>query len=225
MAATLAAARHRLPTGGRRIDVQSEQSEHAVANELIGLATGVDDGLRGRAEEAINQEYDVERQSRFGQLGRAAHVDEHADDVALLADVDAAAIADKIGADMRGKHGDDSNIGVGPQLAGQPDCRIGTSADAGEHKRLAPGRPRQRATIADNADTAGGASRPPAAHAGVRHVEAQARFEDAQALRHAHLTVGIGDGNHAAPAFPQRAQAARGKHQTDEADIADRKIK
>ena len=95
---------HRLPASGGRIDIEPEQSEHAVADELIGLSAGIEHRLRGRAEETIDQENDVERQPRFGELGRAAHVDEHADDVAFLADMDAAPVADEIGADIRRQH-------------------------------------------------------------------------------------------------------------------------
>jgi hypothetical protein len=101
----------------------------------------------------------------------------------------AVSIADKVGADIWGQHGDDGHIGVWAQLTGQPDCGIGTDANAGEYRRLATGRWRQCATIADHANAAGGASRPAATDAGVRHVEAQARFENAQALRHAHLAA------------------------------------
>ena len=71
-------------------------------------------------------------------------------------------------------------------------------------------------TIADDADAAGGAARPAAADAGVRNFVAQARFEHAQALRHAHLPVGIGQRDHAAAALAQRAHAARGENQADE---------
>ena len=58
---------HRLPTGGRRVDTEAEQGEHAIADVLVGLATGVDHGLRGRAQETIDQEYDVEWQTGLGQ--------------------------------------------------------------------------------------------------------------------------------------------------------------
>ena len=41
----------RLPACGRRIDVEPEQGEHAVADELVRLTAGRDHRLRGRLDE------------------------------------------------------------------------------------------------------------------------------------------------------------------------------
>ena len=164
----------RLPAGGRRIGVEPEQRQHAVADELVGLAAGVGHRARHRVDKAVDQEHDVEGQARLRQAGRAAHVDEHADDVALLADIDALAVAHEIGADVGRQHRDDRDVGLRPQLAGEPDRGIAAGADARQHESLASGRPRQRAPVADDAYAAGRAARAAAADAGVRNVVAQA---------------------------------------------------
>src|ERR1700676_3900830 len=127
----------------------------AVANELVWLSAGVDHRLRDRLQETIDQEYDIEWQPRLGQLGRSAHVDEHADDIALFTDVDAAPIADKIGTDIGRQNGNDGYIGLRSKLTCKPDRRVGGGANARKHKCLAAGRPRQRAAIAHDANAAG----------------------------------------------------------------------
>ena len=58
----------------------------------------------------------------------------------------------------------------------------------------------------------------------MRHVEAQARFQNAQALRHADLPVRVRHREHAAAALAQRAHATRREHQPDRSDIADWKV-
>src|SRR5882762_8884662 len=67
----------------------------AVADELVRLSAGIDHSLRCGFEETVDQENGVERQACLGKLGRAAHVDEHADDVMLLADIDTLAVTDE----------------------------------------------------------------------------------------------------------------------------------
>ena len=111
--------------------------------------------LRRRLEEAIDQEYDVERQARLGELGRSAHIDEHADDIAFFTDVDAVPIADKIGVDVGRQHGNNGYIRLRSKLTGQPDGRVGAGANARKHKCFTAGRPRQRAAIANDTHTAG----------------------------------------------------------------------
>src|ERR1700692_3678881 len=105
--------------------MKAEQRKQAVANELVWLSAGVDHRLRGRLQETIDQEYDIEWQPRLGQLGRSAHVDEHADDIALFTDVDAAPIADKIGADIGWQHRNNRHIGLGSKLTGETNRRVG----------------------------------------------------------------------------------------------------
>ena len=112
---------HRLPAGGRRIDIEAEQCKQAVADELVRLPAGVDHRLRCGLQETIDQEHDIERQTRLGHPGRPAHVDEHADDIALFTDVDAAPVADKVGADIGRQHGNDGDIVLRPKLAREPD--------------------------------------------------------------------------------------------------------
>src|SRR6478735_4774785 len=98
--------------------MKPEQRKQTVADELVGLAAAVDHCLRGRLQEAVDQEYRVERQARLGQPGRSAHVDEHADDITLLTDIDALAIADEIRADIGGEHWNDRYIGLWAKLTG-----------------------------------------------------------------------------------------------------------
>ena len=96
MDATSAAARSACRQAVSRIDIEPEQRKHAVADKLVRLAACIDHRLRGGIEKSVDQEHDVERQPRLGELGRAAHVHEHADDVTLLADIDAAAVAHEV---------------------------------------------------------------------------------------------------------------------------------
>ena len=65
---------------------EPEQRQLSVADELVRLSAAFDHGLRHRAEEAVDDEHGVERQALFRHLGRAAHVDEHVDEIALLSD-------------------------------------------------------------------------------------------------------------------------------------------
>jgi hypothetical protein len=103
--------------------------------------------------------------------------------------------------------------------------RIGARADAVEHERLALGRLRQGIAVADHADAAGRAAGAAAAHAGMRHIVAQARLEHAEAFRHAHRpAVAIRQDNHAMTALVQRAHAAPDQGQSDQAEIADQEI-
>src|SRR5216684_4267121 len=104
--------------------MKAEQRKQAVANELVWLAAGVDHRLRGRLQETIDQEYDIERQARLGQPGRAAHVDEHADDIALFTDIDALPIADEIRTDIGRQQRNHGYICLRSELAGKPDRRV-----------------------------------------------------------------------------------------------------
>src|SRR6202035_4038443 len=63
----------RLPGGGRRIDIEAEQRQQAVADELVRLPAGVDHRLRRGLQETVDQEYDIERQPRLSHLGRSSH--------------------------------------------------------------------------------------------------------------------------------------------------------
>ena len=103
---------HRLPAGGNRVDVEPEKRKQPIADELIGLAAGIDHCLRGCAEKPVNQEDHVERQPRLGELGGTPHIHEHADDITLSADVDALPIAHKIRANIRRQQWDNRDIGV-----------------------------------------------------------------------------------------------------------------
>src|SRR5580692_3127455 len=76
----------RLPAGDWGAAGQSEQRQQSVADELVGPAAAFDHGLRHRAEETVDDEYRIERQPVLGKPGRAPHVHEHADEIALLAD-------------------------------------------------------------------------------------------------------------------------------------------
>src|SRR5229473_732629 len=103
--------------------MKAEQRKQAIANELVWLAAGVDHRLRCCLQETIDQEYDIEWQPSFSQSGRAAHVDEHADDIALFTDINALPIADKIGADIGWQHRNNGYIGLWSKLTGETDRR------------------------------------------------------------------------------------------------------
>src|SRR5260370_40041188 len=97
--------------------MKPEQRKQPIAHELVWLPAAVDHRLRGCLQEAIDQEDGIERQARLGEPGRSAHVDEHADDIALLTDIDALAIADEIRADIRGEHRKERPIGLWAKAA------------------------------------------------------------------------------------------------------------
>src|SRR6266496_1394828 len=102
-----------------------EQRKQAIANELVWLAAGVDHRLRCCLQETIDQEYDIERQARLSQPGRSAHVDEHADDIALFTDIDALPIADEIRTDIGRQQRNHRYIRMRSELTCKPDRRVG----------------------------------------------------------------------------------------------------
>ena len=59
----------------------------------------------------------------------------------------------------------------------------------------------------------------------MRHIEPKACLENAQALGHPHLAVGVGHRDHSAPTLKQCANAARHEHQHDRRAIKNREIK
>src|SRR6202007_3060175 len=75
----------RLPTRGLPAGAKAEKRQLAVAEKLFGLTAESDHGLRYRAQETVDDENRIERQPVFGKPGRTAHIDEHADQIALLA--------------------------------------------------------------------------------------------------------------------------------------------
>ncbi len=135
--------------------MKAEQRKQAIANELVWLAAGVDHRLRCCLQETIDQEYDIEWQPSFSQPGRAAHVDEHADDIAFFTDIDALPIADKIGSDVGRQQRNHGYIRMRSELTRKPDRRVGAGANARKHECLAARRWRQRAAIAHDTNAAG----------------------------------------------------------------------
>ncbi|MEY9711467.1 hypothetical protein ABIF03_003609 [Bradyrhizobium elkanii] len=192
----------------------------------LGRPAGLQHRLRHRAEEAVDDEHGVERQPLLGKLRRAAHVDEHADQIALLADPCRIGGVRVGRCRARQEQLEEIQVGGGPQLAGQPDRRI-VIADPVQHEGFARRGLGQSGVIADDADAAGRAARAAAADARMRHVVAQARFQHAQSLRHPErAAVAVGQCNHAAAAFQQRqrTRAARQQHKAEQAEIADRQV-
>src|SRR5260370_37845669 len=134
--------------------MKAEQRKQAIAHELVWLPAAVDHCPRGCLQEAIDQEAGIERQARLGQPGRSAHVDEHANDIALLTDIDALAVADEIRADFGGEHWNDRYIGLWAKLTREPDRRGAGSAKARKHERFAAGRPPRRGAVAEHTNAA-----------------------------------------------------------------------
>src|SRR5207342_159832 len=161
----------------------------------------------------------------FRKAGRAAHVDEHADDEVFLADMDALAVAHEIGADVRRQDRNDRDVGLRLQLAGQADRGILAGADPRQHEGFPSGWFWQGAAVADDLDAAGGAAGAAAADARVRNIVAQARLQHAQPLRYAHLAARIRHRDHSAPALVERARPARREYQQDRRRVTDREIK
>ena len=85
LAAISAAARNAWRQASRRLTVSPNSASMPSPTNWFG-GRRLRYGLRHRADEAIDDEDRIERQSLFGKLRRAAHVDEHADEIALLAD-------------------------------------------------------------------------------------------------------------------------------------------
>ena len=108
-----------LAAGGRRIGIEAEQSKQPVAEILVGLAAGFHHGLRHGRQKPVDDEHGIERQAFFRHLGRAAHVDEHAHRIALLAEVDPALAVHKGSVRLRGENGHQGDVGLRPQLAGE----------------------------------------------------------------------------------------------------------
>lgn len=67
------------------------------------------DGRTDGSQEAIHDEHRVKRQALLGHCGGAAHVDKHADDVALFAHADARGLP-RARADVRRKYEEKSNV-------------------------------------------------------------------------------------------------------------------
>src|SRR3954452_20524209 len=128
---------------------------------MIGLAPGIDHRLRRCLQETIYQEYDIERQPGFSELGRSPHVNKHADNIMLFTDVDATSIADKIGTHIGGEYRDDGDISLWPKLACKADRRIGSCADTREHIGFSSGRPWQCTAITYDPNSTGRASGAP----------------------------------------------------------------
>jgi hypothetical protein len=108
---------------------------------LVGLAAAFDHRLRYRAEETVDDENRVERQPIFREPGRAAHIHEHADEVALLADMRGTRGACCRG--LRQEYLKEGEIRLRPELAGEADGWIRTGPDTVEHEGFAVGRHRQ----------------------------------------------------------------------------------
>src|SRR5258705_2743020 len=122
--------------------MKAEQRKQAIAHELVWLPAAVDHCLRGCLQEAIDQEDGIERQARLGEPGRSAHVDEHADDIALLTDIDALAIADEIRADIGGVHWNDRYNGFWVELIGGTERPgVGNAQDRKRQHFAAPRAP------------------------------------------------------------------------------------
>src|SRR5581483_5848842 len=77
----------RLAAGSLTVARKTEQREQSIAEKLVRLTTARHHGLRHRAEKPVDDKHGVERQAIFRQPRRAAHVHEHADEVAFLADM------------------------------------------------------------------------------------------------------------------------------------------
>src|SRR3981189_3421388 len=113
----------------------------------------------------------------------------------------------------------------GPESAGKAGSRIRAGPDAVEHKRFPLGRLRQRSTVPDHANPAGGAAGAAAADARMRDIIAQARLKHAKPLRHANRpAIAIRQGDHAAPALVQGAHAFCEQDKSDQAEIADQEV-
>src|SRR5262249_38083777 len=185
---------------------------------------GIERRLRNGSKEPVDQEYDVEWQPRFGEFGRTAHINEHADDVMLLADVHATTLAQQFCIHRRRQDRDDADVRVRPKLARKTDRRIGGDTDAIEHMGLASRWWWQGADITKHPNAAGRATRAAAAHAGMRDAVTQTGFENAYALRHSDLPVRKRNRNHATAALPQGAHAACRENECDRRCIAKREI-
>ena len=216
LTATRAAARiaWRLAVAGSVATPKS--ARRPSPEELVRRPAGLDHGLRHGREKAIDDEHDVVRHPLLGEPRRAAHVDEHAHDVALLATACARPRVRMRHVRIRGQERHQDEIGPGPQLAGEAHRGIGVESRSLEHGRFGRRRRRQRLAVADDADPARGAAAAAAAHARMGDVETPARFEHRESERNADRPpVRIREPHHAAAAFQQRARAAGDEHQRD----------
>lgn len=200
------------------------QGHQAVAEILVRPAAGVEHGLRDRGKKAVDHEYGVERQLLIRPAHRASHVDEHADDIALLREMNPAPAEGKGLVGLWRQHGDEGDILLRPQLAGEPHCRIGARAHALQNIGFARRWPRQPAAVANDANPAGRAAPLAAADAGMGNAISQARLEYGQPARHPDRAIRVAQSHEPATALAQAAKPARGEHKTDGSRIAQEKI-
>src|SRR5262249_51558298 len=203
---------YRLTTGRFWIDVDAKQRKNAIADKLVWLAAGVERRLRTRAQEAVNEKHNVEWQPGFSEPRRPAHIDEHADDVTLLADIHAAAVAKELCVHAGRQNWNDRHVRLRAKLTGQANRRIRGNTNTLQHEGFAPRRGWKRIASAHHAEAAGRTARAPSADARVWNPMPQPGFKHTQPLRNAPLPIRVGNRHQAALALAQGAPAARRKH-------------
>ena len=169
-----------------------------------------------RGKIAVQDKHHVIRQQPFGERGKAADVDEHDRDLALVAlgEIDAAAAVSGEGERRQQRRHLDGALR--PQLAGEPHVR--RSADAAQDAAFHLGWRIEPADFAAHPDTAGRAAAAAAADMGVRDAGDPARFEHAGAGRHLDkAAVGIADADEAVTAPPEGTAKPRQQYRRDQA--------
>ena len=216
------ARERRLPAAFRPIAVQPEQGHQPVTHDLNGHAARRRHGAAHGGVEPIDHEHGVERQPALGKRRRAAHVDEHDDDVALLAEAPSAARIGGGDRRVRRQQRHDGDVPRRTKLAGETHAR--SALHPFEHRALGSARRRQLVMPAEDADTAGRASPAAAAHMRVRNVVAQARLEHRQPARHADRTLRIGERHEALARLHQAAPTAGEEDQGKERREDDQRV-
>ncbi len=170
--------------------LEAEQRQEPVAQNLVGLPAGCDHAAAHRIEELVDDEHRVVRQAALGQFARSPHVDEHDDDIALLAAAPGPRPWRPAMVVCAGSSGMKAMARVGRNW--QARRTPGPAPTRSEHRLLGGAHLRQRRCVAQNADAAGRAASTASADVGVRNVVDQARLEHAQAASNADRAIGIG---------------------------------
>ncbi len=205
----------RLPGRLRGRAFEAEQRADAVGLDVAQGAAGGADGIAERLDIERQHVQQILRDAGAGKLGAIAEVAEQHDDLVLGAALGGGRPVDR---PLRAHQRNDRDVAVRAQLTGE--AHAGRRADASERGPLVGLRARADIVARRHAHPAGRAACSPAAHRGMREVEAAARFQHRPPARHAHGAPGIRDGDQApAAALEQVADRAGAEGRADDGEI------
>ena len=195
--------------------VVAEQRADAVELHIAQRAAGGADRVADALDIERQHIQQILRQMIRREISAVAEVAEQHDDLALAAALRHPRAIDR---PRRPHQRHDRNIALRAQLARQPHAR--RRADALQRPLLVIGRRRTELLARRHPHPAGRASRPAAAHRGMRQMKAAARLQHRPAPGHPHDPAGIGHRDKAlAAALDQVADFARDESGADDGKI------